>query len=144
MRNYLTFSVWLILFTCLLGLIGVLIKSLASSLILMPYVLAFYLMSNSLLKRTQVLPSRALRLQLAVGCNLMFWLYSLLAGYIGIALDQKTATPNLDGLLMMLQNPDFKQQLLTIWVFLIVLLIGLSYWFLGKPAARILQHLQQK
>lgn len=144
MRNYLIFLLWLIVFTCALGLIGYLLGGGVGMLVLLPYIMAFHRMTHSLLKRSRVLPSRSLRLQLAVGCNVVFWLYGLVAGYIGIVLAQKTLKPNLDSAFYMFQAPDIKQILLFIFVFIISLLIGLSYWFLGKPAARMLEQIEQK
>jgi lysylphosphatidylglycerol synthetase-like protein (DUF2156 family) len=138
LSSYCIFLIWLIVFTCLLGALGALLPSLASKLILLPYACAFYLMSSRLIKRQQALPNQQQRIMLAIGCVVVFWVYSVLAGYLGLMLVQQTLHPEWGNIFYAFENQSFVTFIIAAFLFMNALLIGLSYWFLAKPAARIL------
>ncbi|KAA8735285.1 hypothetical protein F4V57_00330 [Acinetobacter qingfengensis] len=137
--SYCYFLLWLIVLTVLLGIIGAFLPQFFSMLILMPYVIAFYLMTNRFLKHYHRLPDKKQRMQLSTGCATIFWCYSIVAGYIGLMLTQKTLTPDFSSLWLALHNQTFVIFLIGLFLCVNALLVGLGYWFLGKPAARMLE-----
>ena len=137
------FLLILIGFTLVLGIIGLLAPMLASVLsygVMLPYFIAFAMMSNFFVAKNQAIPSLRQRWQLSIGAVLMFWLYSAIAGSIGLMLSQ-----DINDALALMLTPAY-QSALTLWVMMLmmmsIVLIGLGFWFLGKPLARI-HHVQQ-
>lgn len=137
------FLLILIGFTLVFGIIGLLAPMLASLLsygVLLPYFIAFVMMSNFFVAKNQALPSLRQRWQLSIGAMLLFWVYSAVAGSIGFVLSQ-----DVDDALALLFTPLY-QSALTLWMLLLMLLsiilVGLGFWFLGKPLAMI-HHVHQ-
>lgn len=138
----LNFLMWLIVFTVLLGLSGIIFPQILSMLVLLPYLLSFFLMAQRFIKKTQQTPNMAQRWQLSIGCATTFWLYSILTGLLGIFIAQGRI--------------DFSaiQHAFSSWAFLLVFsaiflilnafLVLLGYWFLGKPTAKMLEHMVKK
>ncbi len=136
--SYLYFLLWLVIVTIILGLIGMYFPKLVSQAVIVPYISAFYIMAQRYVKKYAVLPSKIQRWQLALGCIVIFWLYSIAAGVLGLWLTtgQLDFTPVREAL----GTGQFLTIFIGLFVFIDTILILFSYWFLGKPTAKMLAH----
>ncbi|MCH4247056.1 MAG: ABZJ_00895 family protein [Acinetobacter populi] len=136
--SYAIFSMWLITFTFLLGFLGMLSAQIVSLFALLPYLLAFYLMTVRFVKVNKILPTVTQRWQLSLGCTTIFWLYSILAGIIGLLMTQGHI--DFGALKQAFSNIIFVIIFLGIFFILNAFLVVLGYWFLGNPTAKMLAH----
>lgn len=136
--SYAIFSAWLISFTILLGFLGMLSSEVASMFALLPYLLAFYLMTFRFLKVNKSVPSNKQRWQLSIGCASAFWLYSILASLIGLFIIQG----KIDFAPIQHAFSSAALVILLMGTFFILnaFLVFLGYWFLGKPTTKIFNH----
>ncbi|GAA5011324.1 hypothetical protein GCM10023206_19520 [Acinetobacter puyangensis] len=138
LANYAIFSLWLIIFTVVLGFLGMLSAQIVSMFALLPYLLAFYLMALRFVKVNKVLPSSMQRWQLSIGCASIFWLYSIVAGLIGLFIAQGRI--DFAAIQHAFSSGAFVIVFLGIFFILNAFLVFLGYWFLGNPTAKMLAH----
>lgn len=138
MASYLFFLVWLIVLTVLLGIVGAFFSQIVSYIILFPFIIAFFLMAQRFVKTYQFAPDSKQRWQLSSGCTSIFWLYSVVAGVIGLMLVQGKI--DFAPLMYALHNSTFVIFFIGIFLCVNALLVGLGFWFLGKPTQKMLKH----
>ncbi|MFC3901537.1 hypothetical protein SAMN05421749_101191 [Acinetobacter marinus] len=131
------FLCWLIVLTFALGALGMLLPQVFSMLVLLPYMISFYLMTRHYLKKKHAVPDMALRWHLSIGCATAFWLYSIVAGLIGIFLLQGSV--DLAPLWHALNSFAFVLIFASIFLMVNAFLVLLGFWFLGKPAQMMLK-----
>ena len=145
--SLLHFLIWLIVATLLFGLVALVCTSFGipffseaiSMLIMLPYMMSFYQMTQHLVKKYHVLPNKPQRWLLSIGCVVLFWLYTFGAGMLGIWLSgaeiRLKEIPPLNDLMLL-----FLGFVLLINIFLVVI----GYFFLGKPAEIMLERQLRK
>lgn len=138
--SYLSFLIWLILSTMVVGMLGMLLPQLFSLMILLPYIIAFVHMALRFVKKFQLLPTTKQRWQLSIGCASIFLLYSCLAGGLGLILSQDG---DINALYQVLGNTHFVIFFVGLYLCINAILVMLGYWFLGKPTAKMLAYYQQ-
>ncbi|MFB2538776.1 MULTISPECIES: ABZJ_00895 family protein [unclassified Acinetobacter] len=137
---YRLFSIWLIALTVLFNLIGMISNSIAqvmSILILLPFMIAFFMMCKKYAKEQKAGLNKKQRWSIAMTCSALFWIYLILANLVGYLIQFGFNFQSL--------ADAFSQNMiiiLTIGVFFCVnaVLTGLGYYFLGKPLDMMIQH----
>lgn len=144
LASFLYFFICLVLLTIGIGGLGFIAPQLASVMVSIPYLIGFYLMGLRFARRYQVAPTTKQRWQLSLGCCAIFWLYSILAGFIGLWLATGHQQINFSALSDALHNHFFTLLLLGLFTLISLLFIGLGYLFLGKPLNKMVAFYQNK
>lgn len=139
-RSLSWFVMILVAYTLVFGIIAGLLPAFAqqmSYLVLLPYFAAFWTMSKKFVHLNAELPTPHQRWQLSMGAAALFWAYSILAGCLGLWLTGHWAS-----VADQLFSPA-NQEIVWLWLIMIIwvstILIGLGYWFLGRPLALLRQ-----
>lgn len=141
-----SFSLWFIIVTSIFGLLAMLVSQSGisflipffSASIMLPYMIAFYLMTQHFIKKHQTTPQPKQRWMLSLGCLFIFWVYTFIAGAIGLWLSD-----------IHLAQQDMGAYVFFILIFggyligINLMLVLLGYFFLGKPAEIMLKHQQR-
>lgn len=130
---YRIFSIWLIAGTVIFNLLGMISTKLAtilSMMILLPYMLAFFMMCKKYAQEHSTLLDQKQRWKISIMCASLFWLYTLLTNMLSyLVINGFNMQPLLEafshGIIL----------LFTLGAFLCInaLISGLGYYFLGKP-----------
>lgn len=146
--SFLRFGLYFFAVTCGFGLFGILLTllgfafliQLLSYVVLLPYLISFYLMTQHYLKNHQAIPPNKQRWQLSLGCLIIFWLYTLFTILINLYLSNTEF--NFMSIQQLFAVPSFAILIGFAFCSLNLLLLILGYAFLGKPAKIMLS--QQK
>lgn len=130
---YRVFSIWLIAGTVLFNLLGMISTKLAaimSMMILLPYMVAFFIMCKRYAEEHHTVLDQKQRWRIAIMCSSLFWLYTLATNILSYLIMNGF---NLQPLLEAFNHGVVL--LFTLGAFLCInaLISGLGYYFLGKP-----------
>ena len=145
--SLLHFLIWLVVVTVLFGVVALGCAALGipffnqaiSMLIMLPYMISFYQTTQYFIKKYDTLPTNKQRWLISISCVMIFWIYSVIAGFIGLWLSdvqiQLKEIPPMNSLLLLFIG----------YIFIInAFLILMGYFFLGKPAQIMLERQTRK